>query len=84
MKTFLARNGYPQGLDEVKRRQFRLKSISYAIIKKFLCRKDFNGALLRCIDTDQVERIVKELRDGLDGGHFSVRATGMKIMRDGY
>jgi hypothetical protein len=28
--------------------------------------------------------MIKELHDGLDGGHFSARTTAMKIMRAGY
>ena len=28
--------------------------------------------------------MIKELYDGLDGGHFSARTTAMKIMRAGY
>ena len=61
-----------------------MQSIPYAIIYGVLFRKDFDWALLRCIDIDQVERIVKELHDDLNGGHFLVRTIIMKIMRDDY
>ena len=84
MKNFLLGNRYPQGLDRTKRRQYRLQSIPYAIVDGILFKKDFNGALLRCIDIDQAERMIKELHDGPDGDHFSARTTAMKIMRDGY
>ena len=47
----------------------------------FFFRKYFNGTLLRCMNAGQVERIVKQLHDGPDGGHFSARTTAMKIMR---
>lgn len=49
-----------------------------------MSRKDFNGALLRCINTDQVDKMIKELHDGPDGGHSLVRTTAMKIMRARY
>ena len=75
MKASLAKNGYPQGLDKAKRRQSRLQSIPYVIIDGVIFWKDFNGASLRCIDVDQVDRMIKELHDGLDGGHFSARTT---------
>lgn len=84
MKSFLLGNRYPQGLDRAKRRQYRLQSIPYVIVDGILFRKDFNGALLRCIDQDHAERMVKELHDGPDGGHFSARTTAMKIIRAGY
>ena len=84
MKCFLAGNGYPQGLDRTKRRQYRLQSIPYVVVDGLLFRKYFNGTLLRCIEEDQAERMIKELHDGPDGGHFLARTTAMKIMRAGY
>ncbi|MDF3686162.1 hypothetical protein [Enterobacter hormaechei] len=79
MKNFLSGNGYPQGLDRAKRRQYRLQSIPYVVIDDILFRRDFNGTLLRCIEEDQAERMIKELHDGPDGGHFSARTTAIKI-----
>ena len=61
-----------------------MQSIPYVIFDGILFKKYFNGALLRCIDINQAERMIKELHDGLDGGHFSARKTTMKIMRVGY
>lgn len=49
-----------------------------------LFRKDFDGVLLRCIQTDQINRLLKELHDDPIGGHFSSKITIMKIMRFGY
>ena len=54
------------------------------MIDGILFRRDFNGALLRCVDTDQAKRMIKELHDGPNGGHFLARTTTMKIMRAGY
>ena len=64
MKKLLLGRRYPQGLDRTKRRQYRLQSIPYVIVDGILFRKDLNGALLRCIDIDQAERMIKELHDG--------------------
>lgn len=61
-----------------------MQSIPYVFIDGILFRKDFNGTLIRCIEEDQAERMVKELHDGLDGGHFLARTTTMKIMRVGH
>lgn len=49
-----------------------------------LFRRNLDGVLLRCINLDQVDRMIKEFHDGLDGGHFSARTTIMKVMRYGY
>ena len=82
--TFLSGNGYPQGLDRTKRRQYRQQSIPYAIVDGILFRRDVNESLLRCIYIDQDERMTTELHDGLDGGHLLARETTMKIIRGGY
>ena len=75
MKAFLAENGYHEGLDKAKRRNFRLWSISYTIIDGVLFGKYFNGTLLRYMNIRKIERIVKELHDGFDSGHFLVGIT---------
>ena len=84
MTTFLSGGGYPQGLDKTKRRQFRLQSIPYALVNQVLFRRDLNGVLLRCINSDQVDRILQDFHDGPDGGHFAARTTPMNIMRASY
>lgn len=84
MTTFLIEGRYPQGLNRDKRRQFRLQSIPYVLVDGILFRRDPAGILLRCINIDQISRLLKEFYDGPTGGHFSARITMMKIMRDGY
>ena len=76
--------GYPEGLERTKRRKFRLQSIPYALVDGILFRKDLNGALLRCIKPDQVDRMMTEFHDDPDGAHFSTRTIVMKIMRSSY
>lgn len=84
MITYLLGGGYPQGLDRAKRRQFRLQSIPFVLVDGIISRKDLSGALLRCINLDQMDTMVKDFHDGPDGGHFSARTTTMKIMRADY
>ena len=71
-------------MDRTKRRQFKLQSIPYALVDGILFRKYLNGVLLRCINSIQVDRMMKEFHDGPNGGHFSARTTFMKVMRVGY
>jgi len=84
MIQFLQTGRCPTGLDKAKRRYFRLQSIPYVLIEGILFRKDFNGVLLRCIDTDQTDRVLHEFYDGTTGGHFAPRTTAWKVMRAGY
>ena len=84
MTTFLMGEGYPQGLDRTKRRQFILQYIPYVLVDEILFKKDFNGVRLRCIKMDQIRKLFKEFHDGPTGGHISVRVIVIKIMRSSY
>ena len=39
---------------------------------------------LRCVDTDQHDKLLRTLHDGVCGGHFSSIVTAFKILRSGY
>ena len=61
-----------------------MQSIPHALVDGVLFRKDLNGVLLRCITSNQVDRMMKEFHDGLDGGNFLERKIAMKVMRASY
>ncbi|KAH9312111.1 hypothetical protein KI387_027146, partial [Taxus chinensis] len=71
-------------MNKANRRHFRLQAIPYALVDGVLFKKDINGVLLRCIGTNQIEKILEEFRNGSTGGHFSPRVTALKIMKAGY
>ncbi|KAH9303500.1 hypothetical protein KI387_043862 [Taxus chinensis] len=74
----------PLEISKVKRRYFRLQAVPYTIIDGVLFKKDVNGVLLRCINTGQIQRVLKEFHDGPASGHFAPRVTALKIMKAGY
>ena len=39
---------------------------------------------LRCVDSNQQEKLLKTFHDGACGGHFSSIVTAFKILRSGY
>lgn len=47
-------------------------------------KKDYNNVLLRCVEPEQIEKVLKEFHDGPSRGHFAPRTTALKIMRVGY
>ena len=75
MIHFLKTSQCPATLDRAKRRYYRLQSVPFVLINDILYWKDFNGVLLRCIDSDQVANILHEFHDGHSRGHFSPRTT---------
>ena len=40
--------------------------------------------MLRCVRPDQVDHILHQFHEGPVGGHFSPRATTLKVMKVGY
>lgn len=46
--------------------------------------KHFIGILLRCIENDQIFKILKEFHDGVFGGHFYPTKTTHKIISARY
>ena len=74
----------PDYLEPRKKRALRLKSAHYLLIDNILFRRNSDGVLLRCLDKDEIEVILKELHSRPAGGHFGGETTAHKILRDGY
>jgi hypothetical protein len=49
-----------------------------------LFQMNYDGVLLRCLEQDDVEKVLKELHDGPVGGNFTGETTAHKILREGY
>ena len=61
-----------------------MKSAPYLLIDNVLFRRNSDGVLLRCLDKDETDVILKELHSGPAGGHFGGETTAHKILRVGY
>ena len=54
------------------------------MIDSVLFRKNCDNVLLRCLEKDDAEHILRELHDGPASGHFSRETTAHKVLREGY
>jgi hypothetical protein len=45
---------------------------------------NYDGVLLRYIECEDADKVLKELHDGPTGGHFAGNTTAHKILRSGY
>jgi len=45
---------------------------------------DYHGVLLRCLEKEDVKKVLKEVHDGLAGGNFVGETTAHKILREVY
>jgi hypothetical protein len=74
----------PDHLVDYKRRALRLKAMKYCLIENGLGWTDPNKFLLRCVNQEESNKLLKELHSRHCGGHFSACTTTHKILRDGY
>jgi hypothetical protein len=87
METFfnvLHHGPCPENLNPRERRSLRLKSTQYRLINSVLFCVNYDGVLLRFLEQDDVEKVLRELHDDLVGGSFSGETTTHKMLRDGY
>jgi hypothetical protein len=61
-----------------------MKVNQYVLITYILFRRNFDGILLRCVDENQAQELIKEFHEGICGGKFSPTATTHKIIRAGF
>jgi hypothetical protein len=50
-----------------------LKYLQYHLLHGILFRKNYDGVLLWCLEKQDVDKVMKDMHDGLVGGHFSRR-----------
>jgi hypothetical protein len=74
----------PDDLQRNKARHLKLKAVRYCLIDQVLYWKDPLGVLLKCMDPQEVDRIMVEFHSDLCGGHYSWKTTTHKILRTGY
>jgi hypothetical protein len=51
---------------------------------KYFFRRNFDGMLLRCIDSMKSQKVLVKFHEGNCGGHFAPPTTTHRIMRVGY
>lgn len=79
--TYLLHHGTcPKNLNPKERMALILKSTQYRLINSVLFRVNYDGVFLRCLEREDVDKVLKELHDG----HFAGNTIAHKILRAGY
>lgn len=81
---FLATQQLPEELSHHERRKVRVNSRHFAIVGNRLYRRGVDGLLRRCIEEQEVTKILEACHDSACGGHFAGRLTAQKALRAGY
>jgi hypothetical protein len=75
---------FPENLNPKERRALRLKSTQFRLINSVLFRINNDGVLLRCLEREDADKVLRELHDGHASGHFAGNTIAHKILRVGY
>ncbi|RDX61813.1 Tf2-8, partial [Mucuna pruriens] len=70
--------------NSVKSSKIRKEASKYMLIEQRLYRRGFSSPLLKCVDSEEAEYIIKEVHEGVCGTHIRGRALAGKIARAGY
>jgi hypothetical protein len=83
-KHFLQSGDSPRNLSKKERRAPRLKYTQYQFVNGVLFQKKYNRVLLRCLEKQDVDHVLKELYDGSARRNFVDEKIAHKTLRVGY
>ncbi|XP_022014185.1 uncharacterized protein LOC110913669 [Helianthus annuus] len=70
--------------NKAEARKIKYKSEHYQMADGILYRKSYLGPLLRCVDADDANYLIREVHEGICGIHAGPRMVVAKVMNAGY
>ncbi|KAL0446398.1 UNVERIFIED_CONTAM: hypothetical protein Slati_1767700 [Sesamum latifolium] len=70
--------------DPVKAKRIKFKAARFAIIGSDLYKRTIDGPLLKCLDDEKAQYVLREVHEGSCGNHSGGRSLAQKITRQGY
>ncbi|XP_076907475.1 uncharacterized protein LOC143563944 [Bidens hawaiensis] len=64
--------------------KIRQKALNYQLQNKVLYRRPFLGPLLRCVDAEDTNYLIREIHEGICSLHAGPRMVVAKLMNAGY
>ncbi|XP_076932896.1 uncharacterized protein LOC143598607 [Bidens hawaiensis] len=80
--NYLSRGILPENKAEA--RKIRHKALNYTIQCDILYRRSYLGPLLRCVDPQDADYLLREIHEGIYGVHAGPIMVVAKIMNTGY
>ncbi|XP_076919175.1 uncharacterized protein LOC143579885 [Bidens hawaiensis] len=80
--AYLSSGALPEGKAEA--RKIKHKALNYQIHDSVLYRRSFLGPLLRCVDAEDMNYLIREVHEGICGLHAGPRTVVGKLMNAGY
>ncbi|XP_076893905.1 uncharacterized protein LOC143546037 [Bidens hawaiensis] len=82
IQTYLSSGILPE--DKTEAQKIHHKALCYQVHDGILLWKSFLGPLLRCVDTEDANYVIREIHEGICGLHAGPRMVVAKIMNAGY
>ncbi|XP_076942405.1 uncharacterized protein LOC143612236 [Bidens hawaiensis] len=70
--------------EKIAARKIRHKALNYQMQDGVLYRRSFLGPLLRCVDAEEANYLIREVHEGICGLHAGPRMVVAKLMKAGY
>ena len=70
--------------DKIKARLLRLKAAQYILYDGKLYRRGFSTPLLKCVDLEKENYILREIHEGVYSNHAGGQSLAHKGLRHGY
>ncbi|KAK2410233.1 hypothetical protein QL285_045607 [Trifolium repens] len=80
--NYLANDILPS--DEKEAAAVKRRAYSYVLLDGTLYRRGFSIPLLKCIEEDKVDYILREIHEGINSQHLGGRSLARKALRAGY
>jgi len=77
---YLEHGTMPSKFSTQKKRALWIKALSYQLVHGVLLRKHHNGVLLKCLEANDSEKVLRYIHDRPSKGHFVWNTTTHKIM----
>ncbi|KAL2251472.1 UNVERIFIED_CONTAM: hypothetical protein Sindi_2269500 [Sesamum indicum] len=82
LTLYLKEGTLPENPSHAK--NLRLKATRFAMIESELYKRTADGPLLKCLNHEQAEYVLKEIHEGSCGNHSGARSLAQKVARQGY
>nr|KYP54877.1 Gypsy retrotransposon integrase-like protein 1 [Cajanus cajan] len=70
--------------DLIESKKLRTQAARYSIVSGELYIRGFSTPLLRCLDQQQADYVIREIHEGICGSHSGGRTLATKVLRAGY
>ena len=65
-------------------RKLKVQAARFVLIKDVLYKRGFSCPYLRCLGTEEVDYVIREVHEGIYGNHSGSRSLVHKLVRAGY